>query len=67
MLYQVKGVVQEKKEEYFLDNRLECYPTSEINHAFSIALMCLETEPAKRPNMLEVLKMLENIKPDQLV
>lgn len=63
----VKGVVQEKKEEYYLDKRLECHPTSEINRAFSIALMCLETEPSKRPNMLEVLKMLENIKPDQLV
>lgn len=63
----MKGVVQDKKEEYFLDNRLECYPIDEVNRVFNIALMCLETEPSKRPNMSEVLKMLEKIKQDQII
>lgn len=63
----VKAVVQEKKEEYFLDNRLKCYSLDEINHVFSIALMCLESEPSKRPNMSEVVKMLEIIRADQIV
>ncbi|XP_071734204.1 receptor-like serine/threonine-protein kinase At1g78530 [Rutidosis leptorrhynchoides] len=63
----VKAVVQEKKEEYFLDNRLKCYSIDEINHVFIIALMCLESEPSKRPNMSEVVKMLEKIRADQNV
>nr|XP_043620629.1 receptor-like serine/threonine-protein kinase At1g78530 [Erigeron canadensis] len=63
----VKAVVNDKKEEYFLDNRLECYPIDEINDVFMIALMCLETDPSQRPNMSEVVKMLEKIKPDHIV
>ncbi|XP_024966685.1 receptor-like serine/threonine-protein kinase At1g78530 [Cynara cardunculus var. scolymus] len=63
----VKTVVQDKKEDYVLDNRLEDYPKDEIDQVFSIALMCLETEPSKRPSMSEVLKMLEKIKQDHLL
>ncbi|KAL8237973.1 hypothetical protein R6Q59_019054 [Mikania micrantha] len=63
----VKAVVKDKREEHYVDNRLEGYCMDEINQAFVIALMCLETEPSKRPNMLEVLKMLEKIRPDHLV
>ncbi|XP_076958566.1 receptor-like serine/threonine-protein kinase At1g78530 [Bidens hawaiensis] len=63
----VKTVVQDKKEEHYIDSRLECVCVDEINKAFIIALMCLETDPNKRPNMLEVLKMLEKIRPDHLV
>ncbi|KAI7754720.1 hypothetical protein M8C21_009480 [Ambrosia artemisiifolia] len=62
----VKTVVQDKKEQHYVDNRLECNRMDEINHAFIIALMCLETDPSKRPNMLEVLKMLEKIKTDHI-
>lgn len=64
---QVKAVVQEKKEEYVLDSSLECFPLEEINYVFSIALMCLESEPSKRPTMAEVVKKLEQIKPNHLV
>lgn len=67
MKKQVKTVVQDKKEDHYVDNRLECYCMDEINEVFVIALMCLETDPSKRPNMLEVLKMLEKIKPDHFV
>ncbi|KAI3753621.1 hypothetical protein L2E82_25680 [Cichorium intybus] len=62
----VKTVVEDKKEEYVLDERLECYNVDEISHVFNIALMCLETEPSKRPNMSEVVKMLEKIKTDEI-
>lgn len=55
----VKGVVEERKEEYVLDSSLGCCPVDEINNTFSIAMMCLETDPTMRPTMAEVVKMLE--------
>ncbi|RVW81907.1 Receptor-like serine/threonine-protein kinase [Vitis vinifera] len=63
----VKAVVLEKKEEHVLDSSLECCSLDEVNNVFSIATMCLESEPSKRPTMAEVLKMLEQIKSDKLV
>lgn len=66
-LSQVKAVVQDKREEYVLDNNLEGSPVDEINIVFSIALMCLEPEPSKRPTMAEVVKMLEQIRSDKVV
>ncbi|KAI5332866.1 hypothetical protein L3X38_022995 [Prunus dulcis] len=63
----VKAVIQDKKEEYVSDSNLGCCPTDEINNAFSIALMCLEPEPSKRPTMVEVVKMLEEIKNNKVV
>ncbi|KAL3631496.1 hypothetical protein CASFOL_024480 [Castilleja foliolosa] len=61
----VKSVVQEKKEEYVLDSCLTDCPADEINRVFSIAMMCLESEPSTRPAMSEVVKMLENIRPGE--
>ncbi|XP_030461055.1 receptor-like serine/threonine-protein kinase At1g78530 [Syzygium oleosum] len=61
----VKSVVKEKREEYVLDSRLEDCPVDEINSVFTVALMCLEPEPAKRPTMAEVVKMLEQIKSEK--
>ncbi|KAL4324091.1 hypothetical protein GQ457_11G013930 [Hibiscus cannabinus] len=59
----VKGVVEERKEEYAVDSSLGCScPMDEINKTFNVALMCLETDPSKRPTMAEVVKMLEQIK-----
>ncbi|XP_010275524.1 PREDICTED: receptor-like serine/threonine-protein kinase At1g78530 [Nelumbo nucifera] len=63
----VKAVVNEKKEELVVDNSLVCYPMDEVNIVFRIALMCLESDPSKRPAMDEVVKMLEQIKSDKLV
>lgn len=67
MLQQVKAVVQDKRQEYVLDASLEDCPNDEINDVFSIALMCLESEPSKRPTMTEVVKMLEQIKSEKVV
>lgn len=61
---QVKAVVQEKREEDVLDSSLELCPIKEVNSVFSIALMCLETEPLKRPTMADIVKMLEKAKSD---
>ncbi|KAK1581631.1 hypothetical protein Q3G72_007548 [Acer saccharum] len=63
----VKAVVQDKREEYVLDARLEGCPINEISNVFSIALVCLESEPSKRPTMAEVVKMLEQIKSEKVV
>ncbi|CAA0816359.1 Receptor-like serine/threonine-protein kinase [Striga hermonthica] len=61
----VKSVVQEKREEYVLDCSLTDFPVDEVNRAFSIAMMCLESEPSRRPTMAEVVKMLEQIRPEE--
>ena len=63
---QVKTVVRDKKEEHVVDSKIEDCPVEEINSAFSIALMCLESEPSKRPSMAEVVKMLEKVKTTDL-
>ncbi|XP_031406704.1 receptor-like serine/threonine-protein kinase At1g78530 isoform X2 [Punica granatum] len=63
----VKSVVEDKREEYVLDSSLECCPVDEINNMFGIALMCLEPEPSRRPTMAEVVKMLEQKKPEKFV
>ncbi|GLT62250.1 hypothetical protein SLA2020_349000 [Shorea laevis] len=63
----VRAVIEDKKEEYVADSNMRCCPTGEINNVFSIALMCLETEPANRPTMAEVVKMLEQITSKKVV
>lgn len=63
MLIQVQVVVQEKREEYVIDSVLKDYPSEEVNAVFTVALMCLESDPTRRPTMEEVVKMLERIKP----
>lgn len=62
MLEQVKTVVADKREEHVVDINLEDGPVAEINSAFNIAIMCLESEPSKRPSMAEVVKLLEQLK-----
>ncbi|KAL5803252.1 hypothetical protein ACOSQ4_031557 [Xanthoceras sorbifolium] len=62
-----KAVVEDKREEYVLDGSLEGCPINEINNVLGIALMCLESEPSKRPTMAEVVKMLEQIKSEKIV
>ncbi|XP_054811605.1 receptor-like serine/threonine-protein kinase At1g78530 [Prosopis cineraria] len=62
----VKAVVQEKEEELVLDNRLGSCPMQEVKNVFKIAMMCLESDPLKRPTMAEVVSLLEQMKPDKL-
>ncbi|GMN64507.1 hypothetical protein TIFTF001_033583 [Ficus carica] len=58
----VKTVVEDKREEHVVDSNLEDCPVEEINSAFNIAMMCLESEPSKRPSMAEVVTLLEQLK-----
>lgn len=63
----VKTIVANKKEQYVVDSSLEKCSIDEIIQVFNVAMMCLESEPSKRPTMAEVVKMLEQIKLDALV
>ncbi|KAI3949460.1 hypothetical protein MKX01_000108, partial [Papaver californicum] len=60
----VKAVVDLENEEHAIDDSLGCCPADEVRNVFSVALMCLESEPSRRPSMVEVLKMLEQIQSD---
>lgn len=64
---QVKGVVEDKRQEYVLDSNLKYCPIDEINEVFKIAFMCLEPEPSMRPTMAEIVKMLEQAKSAKVV
>lgn len=61
ILIQVKGVVRDQRAEVVIDNRISGSPVQEMNDVFGIAMMCLEPEPAVRPTMTEVVKLLEYI------
>ncbi|KAG4971682.1 hypothetical protein JHK85_038103 [Glycine max] len=67
LLYQVKAVVRDKKEELVLDNSLGSCSMQEVNKVFSIAMMCLEPDPLKRPTMAEVVSLLEQTEADKLI
>ncbi|KAJ4765507.1 Leucine-rich receptor-like protein kinase family protein [Rhynchospora pubera] len=58
----VKETVKENREEETIDNAVVSFPISEIKAVFCIAEKCLEVEPLKRPTMVDVLKMLEQVK-----
>ncbi|KAJ4980597.1 hypothetical protein NE237_031434 [Protea cynaroides] len=66
MVTWVKAVVDDTKEEHGIDHSLGSCPLEEVNSVFNIALMCLQLTPSRRPTMIEVLKMLEQIKPNKI-
>ncbi|KAL5731900.1 hypothetical protein ACHQM5_004584 [Ranunculus cassubicifolius] len=57
----VKAVVDKRTEEHAVDSSLDSYPLHEVKNVFIVALMCLESDPSKRPAMADVVKMLEQI------
>lgn len=67
LLDQVKAVVQEKKEELVLDTSLGSCPMQEVNNVLNIAMICLESDPVKRPTMAEVVILLEKTESDKHV
>ncbi|KAK9132475.1 hypothetical protein Scep_012003 [Stephania cephalantha] len=62
----VKAIVDTESEEFAIDSRVGCCPLDEVKSVFSIAFMCLQSEPSNRPTMAEVVKMLEQIKSAKL-
>ncbi|KAL2331255.1 hypothetical protein Fmac_018836 [Flemingia macrophylla] len=63
----VKAVVRDKKEVLVLDNNLRSCSMQEVNKVFNIAMTCLEPDPLKRPTMAEVVSLLEQPEPDNLI
>lgn len=62
----VKGVVEEKREEHAIDTSIRCFQVDEVKKVFAVAEKCLEPDPSNRPTMAGVVKMLEEIKPQEL-
>ncbi|KAK9153258.1 hypothetical protein Sjap_000738 [Stephania japonica] len=62
----VKAIVDTESEEFAIDSRIGCCPLDEVKSVFSIAFTCLQSEPSNRPNMAEVVKMLEQTKSAKL-
>ncbi|KAK7401726.1 hypothetical protein VNO78_13429 [Psophocarpus tetragonolobus] len=63
----VKAVVRNNKEELVLDKSLGSCSMQEVYKVFNIAMMCLEPDPLNRPTMAEVVNLLEQREPDNLV
>jgi serine/threonine protein kinase len=60
----VKETMEEKREEHAIDEALlklhhHHLPTEEVRLVFSVADRCLDADPANRPTMAQVVKMLE--------
>lgn len=50
-----------------VDPRLTGYPLTGVIHMFKIAMMCVEEKGTSRPTMREVVHMLTNINPPNLI
>ncbi|XP_022154390.1 BRASSINOSTEROID INSENSITIVE 1-associated receptor kinase 1-like isoform X2 [Momordica charantia] len=56
----VKGLLNDKKLEMLVDSDLEGnYVEEEVEQLIQVALLCTQSSPVERPNMSEVIKMLE--------
>nr|CAB3503971.1 unnamed protein product [Digitaria exilis] len=56
----VKGLLEEKKLDNLVDNNLNGkYIYVEVESLIQIALLCTQSDPKERPNMIEVVRMLE--------
>lgn len=59
----VRETMEEKREEHAIDEALLHHPlhlhTEELRLLFSVADKCLHSDPANRPTMAQVVKMLE--------
>ncbi|KAL3523588.1 hypothetical protein ACH5RR_016422 [Cinchona calisaya] len=56
----VKGLLKEKKLEIIVDVDLQGnYVVGELKQLIQVALLCTQSSPTERPNMSEVVKMLE--------
>ena len=59
----VRETMEEKREEHAIDEALlklhHQLPTEEVRLVFSVADKCLDSDPASRPTMAQVVKMLE--------
>ena len=59
-LFQVKGLLKEKKLETLVDGDLQGnYIDAEVEQLIQVALLCTQSSPMERPKMSEVVRMLE--------
>lgn len=60
MIIQVKGLLKEKKLETLVDADMQGnYVFEEAEGLIQVALLCTQSSPDTRPNMSEVVRMLE--------
>lgn len=59
-VFQVKGLLKEKKLEKLVDPDLENdYVEAEVEQLIQVALLCTQGSPMERPKMSDVVRMLE--------
>lgn len=59
-IFQVKGLLKEKKLEQLVDGDLQGnYIDEEVEQLIQVALLCTQGSPQERPKMSEVVRMLE--------
>ncbi|TVU23169.1 hypothetical protein EJB05_30203, partial [Eragrostis curvula] len=55
----VKETMEDKREHHAVDEALSSFPADQVRFVFAVADKCLDSDPANRPTMAQVVKMLD--------
>lgn len=59
LLDHIKKLLRENRIEDIVDRNLKAYDPKEVEIIVKVALLCTQSSPEERPNMTQVVKMLE--------